>query len=190
MIKRQNSDNLSDKELLDQFRLTGESAWLGKVYHRYMHLIYGVCLKYLKNNELAKDAVMDIFEHLVTRVKDQEIQDFGKWVYVVARNHCLMQLRKKEFRVNHEEVPQIFMEFEQEMHLNYEEDIENRLEQLKDGLDSLPEEQEKCVRLFYYEEKSYMEIARDTGYDLKKVKSYIQNGKRNLKIWIEKKSGN
>ena len=189
MNQRQKNNDLSDQELIKLFRRTGNSEFLGTVYNRYIHLIYGVCLKYLKEREASKDAVMDIFESLLKKIEGQEILDFGRWIYVVAKNHCLMQLRKKEILVNNDNAREIIMELPDISHLNNEETLsENNINELEAGVNELPQEQRICIQLFYYEEKSYSEIAAETGYDLKKVKSYIQNGKRNLKIWMEKKS--
>jgi len=186
MMRRENRENLSEQQLLQLFEETSDLAYLGTIYHRNMHLIYGVCLKFLKERELAKDAVMDIFEKLTIKIKGQEIRDFGKWVYVVAKNHCLMQLRKKQITVNHEEIGHVFMESANELH-PIEEDINaNEIIQLERGLNNLAPEQRRCIQMFYFESKSYNEIVSETGYDIRNVKSYIQNGKRNLKIWMEK----
>jgi RNA polymerase sigma-70 factor (ECF subfamily) len=100
-----------------------------------------------------------------------------------------MRLRKREIVINNENAGHFIMESAEIMHLNNEETLsENKIKKLEAGVDELPLEQKICIRLFYYEEKSYSQIAAETGYDLKKVKSYVQNGKRNLKIWMENKS--
>jgi RNA polymerase sigma-70 factor (ECF subfamily) len=189
MTQKERNSNLSDKQLIELFQKTGSTEYLGIVYSRYIHLIYGVCLKYLKERESSRDAVMDIFESLLSKMEGQEIRDFGKWIYVVAKNHCLMRLRKREIVINNENAGHFIMESAEIMHLYNEETLsENKIKKLEAGVDELPLEQKICIRLFYYEEKSYSQIAAETGYDLKKVKSYVQNGKRNLKIWMENKS--
>ena len=55
------------------------------------------------------------------------------------------------------------------------------------SLEELNPEQKQCLILFYLEKKSYQEISENTGFSLMQVKSYIQNGKRNLKILLDKK---
>jgi RNA polymerase sigma-70 factor (ECF subfamily) len=57
---------------------------------------------------------------------------------------------------------------------------------LEKCIETLGDEQKQCVKLFYLQEKCYKEITESTGFDMNKVKSYIQNGKRNLKICMEK----
>lgn len=142
-------------------------------------------MKYLKNDELAKDAVMDIFEQLPTLLQRHTITNFKSWLHSVAKNHCLMYLRKKkgiiEFN-NLEKIEYQLMENEDELHLSIEK--ENELQLLENGVNNLTVEQKKCIELFYLNEKSYSEVVEITGYELKKVKSYLQNGKRNLKLYL------
>lgn len=176
----------ADDELLSSYRTSGDVAVLGKLYEKYMPLVYGVCLKYLKDDEVAKDAVMTIFEELVSKVKQHDIKEFRPWLYVLSRNHCLMQLRtgKKLEIVALDE----FMEFTPVLH----PDTENReeaMQALERCLSKLTSAQQQSVNLFYLQEKCYKEIVELTGFSLNEVKSYIQNGKRNLKICLEKQSG-
>jgi RNA polymerase sigma factor (sigma-70 family) len=179
------SDDPDDDKLLDEYRVSGDIAILGKLFHRYMSLLYGVCLKYLNDDELAKDAVMGIFEELVAKVKQHEIKQFRGWLYVLARNYCLMQLRtgKKLDVINLDDV----MENTQFLHHDerYNEDYMKILERC---MEKLPLKQKQSVELFYLQEKCYKDVADETGFSMNDVKSYIQNGKRNLKICIEKNS--
>ena len=174
-------DVQQDAQLLRKYQLTGELPVLGELYERYMPLVYGVCLKYFKNKEDSQDAVMQIFEKLVARLPTEEVRDFTPWLYVVTRNYCLMQLRKTKIQ----QVPI-------NGHTDYlaEEDSENLSEEqwqlLTRGLGQLPTEQQQCLQLFYLQQQSYQIIAEQTGYELKQVKSHIQNGRRNLKIFVEK----
>jgi RNA polymerase sigma-70 factor (ECF subfamily) len=174
-----------DEELIFRYRLEGATAVLGELYNRYAALIYGVCLKYLKDREEARDATMDIFEKIPELILRHEIRYFRGWVLVTARNHCLMQLRTsgKSYRLNN--FPEGIMESADAVHP--ENDLlEENLTRLEDCLAQLVEAQCRCVRLFYFERKCYAEVARLTGYTDKAVKSHIQNGKRNLKICMEK----
>lgn len=181
------SVNLTDQQLIHAYVSEGNTDYFGLLFERYTHLVFGVCMKYLKNTHNAEDAVMGIFEKLMTDLKNNEVRDFKNWLYRVTKNHCLMILRKQKVIGRAEiEISQLkqqeFMEFLFGDHLNNEEgDVEGKLISLRDAIRSLREEQRKCIELMYLEKKSYHEIARLTGYDLKKVKSYIQNGKRNLK---------
>ena len=185
MLSAEEYKNVSDEELVDLYKKSGALDIVGELYNRYTSLTFGVCLKYLKDREESKDAVMQIFERLIVTLKDHEISQFKGWLYVTARNHCLMQLRagkNKKF----EEISPFLMESGEDEHLQEGPEIESNLSKLERCIDSLPEEQKQCVQLFYLEKKCYKVITELTGYDLNKVKSYIQNGKRNLKICMEK----
>lgn len=149
-----------------------------------MHLVYGLCLKYLKDREDAQDAVMAIYEHVSKKLLTSEVTHFKSWLYMVSKNHCLMELRKKDPEVHTE----IFMESDDSVHLKKEkEKLEDDLEALEACIEELKTEQKSCVKHFFLERLSYDQITIKTGIDLKKVKSHIQNGKRNLKICLESK---
>ena len=174
----------SDLELVEQYKATGELDVLGALYGRYTSLVYGVCLKYLKDREESKDAVMQIFEKLVTTLRGHEVTHFKSWLYVTARNHCLMQLRARKGKY-FEEISPGLMENEPSAHPDEGPEIEANLSKLEDCIQKLAAEQQTCVSLFYLQQKCYKEIVTLTGYDDNKVKSHIQNGKRNLKICME-----
>ncbi len=177
----------SDRELLTDYRQTGDLEKLGALYERYMPLVYGLCLKYFRDEEKSKDAVMQIFEQLITKLRIHQVDNFKSWLYTMTRNYCLMDLRasgKQEFTSLDEAV----MESGDFVHLNMEELRETQLSLMEQCLETLPEEQRICIEQFYLQQKSYREIAESTRFEISKVKSYIQNGKRNLKICIEKNS--
>ena len=185
---RKRATEEKDEDLLKRFREDGDIEILGRMYERYMHLVYGVCLRYLEDREAAKDEVMNIFEKLVTGVPEQEINNFKTWLYVVTKNHCLMLLRSRKSEAAHRELmlddPTFFMEKEAELHpLENDEGVE--MKKLEECIEKLKEEQRKCIQLFYYEGFGYKEICQRLGLEERKVKSYIQNGKRNLKICLE-----
>ncbi|MDR0420641.1 MAG: sigma-70 family RNA polymerase sigma factor [Prevotellaceae bacterium] len=183
ILQIENIKTKSDSELLSLFCSSGNTEYLGHLYNRYMHLVYGVCLKYLQNSDDAQDAVMQIFEFLVEKINKYEIGVFHRWIYSVARNHCLQKLRKKnkeiltDFSVD-------FMDFSEISHLIYEQNDEKQIDALQHCIEKLPETQRCCIKMFFFNEKSYADIVDETKYHLKSVKSYIQNGKRNLKICL------
>lgn len=175
----------SDQELVKAFCADDRREALGILYQRYGHLVIGLCLDYLKDKEEAKDATMDIFEKVTLKVCKQPIETFKAWLFYTSRNHCIDKLRKRirEREKNLEIKPERFVESVGEDRPLSEE----RLSELPAALAALPAEQATCVKLFYLKGKSYAEVADATGYDLKKVKSYLQNGRRNLRIQLEKK---
>ncbi len=179
-------DSADDDQLLTSYRKSGDLAVLGRLYENYMPMVYGVCLKYLENEELAKDAVMGIFEELINKAKQHDIKQFRGWLYVLSRNYCLMELRqgKKIETVNLDD----FMEFTPVLHPD-DNNREEAMKALERCMDKLSPQQKQSISLFYLNEKCYKEIVDVTGFSLNEVKSYIQNGKRNLKICLEKNSG-
>lgn len=184
-------NNKPDQELLSIFIKGKNMDVLGELFGRYMHLVYGVCLKYLNNRDDAKDAVMQIFEKINTDVFRFEIGNFKSWLFVVTKNFCLMELRKnkRKFKINNEENSANIMEKDAEVHpIDKEQEI-NLEKALLECIEKLKGEQQKCIRLFYFEDKCYREIASEIEIDEKKVKSNIQNGKRNLKICLENNHG-
>ncbi len=186
-LKNISPQDSSDKELLVAYKETGDMNLLSTLYQRYMDLVFGVCLKYFKDPERCKDAVMDIFNELHSKLRVHEVENFKGWLHVLTRNYCLMQLRSPR-NMKTTEFSGNFMYSEQNSHLNGEAlEKEENFKKLEQCIDTLAEEQKRSVMLFYLENKCYNEIAEITGYDWNKVRSYIQNGKRNLKICMEEK---
>ncbi len=178
----------TDEELLQLFDRNGSLDTLGVLYSRYMHLVYGVSLKYLGDREDAKDVVMQIFEKLIIDLPGQEVRNFKSWLYVLTKNYCLMQIRSNKSaggKMEGYKIEQEFMESEQEMHPIDKEDHSVE-EALKQCIEQLKIEQKQCIELFYYQKLCYQEIAEKLKMSEKKVKSYLQNGKRNLKICLER----
>jgi RNA polymerase sigma-70 factor (ECF subfamily) len=185
--------NKSDEELISKFRSEGDLEILGDLYSRYIHLAYGVCLKYLKDRDGAQDAVMQIFEKLMIEIPRHKIKNFRSWLHVVSRNYCLMQLRsdrqEKEKMTEWLNEPSNFMEYASFLHPLDDEKKQGKIDKaLEDCIERLKEEQKICIRQFYYENRSYNEIATIMDLNEKKVKSHLQNGKRNLKICLEEKN--
>ncbi len=184
-LHRSSEQSLSDEELLARYGETRDLTTLAVLYTRHSEMVYYVCLRYFKESERSKDAVMQLFEELVHKIPKQAIKDFPKWLYVVAKNHCLMALRanKQQFVIPVDN----FVEFSVNLHQdeNYAEK-EERLSLLESCMDKLPAKQKVTVDLFFLQEKCYKEVAELSGYNLNEVKSFIQNGKRNLKICMEK----
>jgi RNA polymerase sigma-70 factor, ECF subfamily len=182
--------DITDEELLRQFNRNGSLETLGALYSRYMHLVYGVSLKYLESREDARDAVMQIFEKLISDLPGQEIRNFKSWLYVLTKNFCLMQIRSQKSadgRLEGYKFEQEFMESGSEMHPMDREDPSAEAD-LQRCMEKLKKEQKQCIELFYYQNRCYQEIAEQLGIDEKKVKSFLQNGKRNLKICLEGKN--
>ena len=182
-----------DSKLVEKYQATADQRYLAELYTQYTHLVYGVCMKYLKNPAASQDALMNIYEELIDKVIRHDIIEFKPWLYMLVRNHCLMVLRKEkstEKKFGDFSIDQINnVQNDCFVHLTNEAENTEQLEsELADCLDGLKKEQQECVRLFYIKEKAYKEVAEITKYELKKVKSFIQNGKRNLKKCLEEKA--
>ena len=179
------SSQESDDSLLAKYMSNYDLQALGELYARHSEMVYYVCLRYFKEEEKSKDGVMQLFEQLIEKIKKQEIQNFPKWLYVVTKNYCLMQLRssKNNIKISTDE----FVEFSKHLHPQerYDEK-EERLSRLENCIEKLPEKQRVSIDLFFINQKCYKEVVEITGFSMNDVKSYIQNGKRNLKNCIEK----
>ncbi|HEV8283784.1 MAG TPA: sigma-70 family RNA polymerase sigma factor [Chitinophagaceae bacterium] len=184
-LKNISANLLTDTELVLSYKQTGDLQVLGQLYQRYMDLVYGVCLKYFKDSEKAKDAVMQIFEELITKLKKHEVEYFRSWLYQLAKNHCLMQLRTPK-NLKTVAIPESLMQSEENVHLNGVLEKEENFQRLEYCLTTLSEDQRKAVQLFYLEGKCYNEIVELMGQEWNQVRSFIQNGRRNLKICMEK----
>ena len=174
----------SDSELIGKYRSGGDMDTLGILYSRYMDMVYGVCLKYLREPEDAKDSVIGIFEELTVKLKKYEVDNFKGWIYQLAKNHCLMKIRSQKGKpVN---VDADLMHLTDNTHHEGAIQKEEALTGMEYCMEQLPAEQKNAVQLFYLKEKCYKEIAAETGTDINKIRSFIQNGRRNLKICMEK----
>lgn len=183
-MNRSSLHNLTDEELIELYKTKGEKDAMSILFKRYYHLVLGVGIKYLKRTDLAQDMSMKLFEKLLQNINKYQIQLFKPWLYRVACNECLMEIRKnKSLTKSETDIRLLNMESEEEKHLQEEKEL--KLNKLEEVLEDLPAEQVLCIKLFYLEKKSYNEICESTGLDFMKVKSAIQNGKRNLKLKLE-----
>lgn len=186
ILNLQKLNHIEDKELLDKFYSDYNNEWLGMLLPRYTLLLYGVCMKYLKNEEDAKDSVQQIFLKAINELHKYKVEYFKSWMYMIAKNHCLMKLRDKgKYSVEITERMATGADKAEDKSELLKRD--NTLTEMQTALQQLNHEQKLCVTLFYLDKKSYSEIAHKTGYTLMQVKSNIQNGKRNLKLLLEKK---
>ena len=186
-IKNISADQQTDKELITAFKQSSDIKFLSRLYQRYMDLVFGVCLTYFKDAERSKDAVMDIFEALHTKLQLHEVDNFKGWLHVLARNYCLMQLRSPR-NLKTSELNIDFMQSGEPSHLlNEVFEKEESFKQLEACIETLPDDQKKTIELFYLQKKCYNEVAEITGFEWNKVRSFIQNGKRNLKLCLEEK---
>jgi RNA polymerase sigma factor (sigma-70 family) len=185
-VAKETLAHIEDKELLDKFYSDGNNRWLGILLQRYTMLLFGVCMKYLKDEEEAKDAVQQIFLKAITELPKYKVDYFKSWLYMIAKNLCLMKIRERHGRIPMELTDALGTGIEAADRSELLEKDKTLLS-IEEGLLELNEEQKRCVILFYLQKKSYQEITDITGFNLSQVKSYIQNGKRNLKLIVEKK---
>ncbi|MEN9952243.1 MAG: hypothetical protein RLZZ520_511 [Bacteroidota bacterium] len=181
-------EQYSDATLLDLYKKDKDTKWIGYLFERYTLLVFGVCMKYLKQVNDAKDATQQVFEKAFGEVNKYEVTYFKSWIYSIARNHCLMQLRGKgQQTVFMESLPEdLGGDFTSQEHLDEKENVlEQKIETLGNAIQHLNPEQKSCIDLFYLQKLSYREIEEKTGFSFQQVKSHIQNGKRNLRIYLE-----
>lgn len=178
---------MTDQELLERFYSDHNNEWLGILLQRYTLLLLGVCMKYLKQEEEAKDSVQQVFLKVIQELHKYKVEYFKSWLYMVAKNHCLMKIRERQGKMTVEINDRLSGQQENETDIQALYQNELTLNLMNAALEELGEEQRQCVTLFYLQKKSYQEVSDVTGYSMLQVKSYIQNGKRNLKILIERK---
>ena len=186
-MKSDKYKDITDQELLEKFYAGHNNEWLGILLQRYTLLLLGVSMKYLKNEEEAKDSVQQIFLKVIQELQKYKVKYFKSWLYMVAKNHCLMKLRDRQGKLTTEINDRLITKPEEETSLQKLVQNDHTLDLMESALKELNAEQQQCVTLFYLQKKSYQEISDATGFSMLQVKSYIQNGKRNLKILIEQK---
>ena len=186
-MKKDHHKHSTDQELLEQFYADHDNEWLGILLQRYTLLLLGVCMKYLKNEEEAKDSVQQVFLKVIQELHKYKVEYFKSWLYMVAKNHCLMKLREKQGKITAAINDRLMAQPDEETNLESLLQNDRTLELMDVALKELDTGQQQCVTLFYLQKKSYQQISEETGYSLLQVKSHIQNGKRNLKILIENK---
>lgn len=180
-----NYSHFTDNELVKEYKSKHNKALVGELYKRYTHLVLGMCIQYFKDKDVAKDIVLQIFEKLFEELKKREVENFKGWLTFVVRNYCISELRKIQTQLSRE------MEYQyaiKNQSIDEDKDIiteeEKKLEALEKAMESLNPFQKTCIELFYLKNMSYTQIVETTGYSVNEVKSYIQNGKRNLKMMI------
>jgi RNA polymerase sigma-70 factor (ECF subfamily) len=172
--------HITDEELLQNFYKDHDNKWFGILLPRYTLLLLGVCMKYLKNAEDARDCVQQIFLKVINELQKYKVDYFKSWIYMIAKNHCLMKLRdQKNLRV---ELNEEIVAAENPIEKNELIEKEMLFKKMQEAVKQLNREQQQCVNLFYLQKKSYAEVAEITGYTMLQVKSHLQNGKRNLKL--------
>tara|TARA_B110000037_G_scaffold222760_2_gene299388 strand:+ start:5986 stop:6567 length:582 start_codon:yes stop_codon:yes gene_type:complete len=189
--QEKNISKLPDNELIELFRHSHDNKYIVHLYLKYSHLVLGLCIKYYRDVDRANDALMNIFELLIKELKKHKVENFKSWLYSVSKNYCLQDLRKNKTKLKKSEAFEVIlkesMEIDDEKHQFIKEEKEKLLIRMGKALPLLNHEQQKCLKMFYLESYTYAEISVETGYTLNEVKSYIQNGKRNLKTKILEK---
>jgi RNA polymerase sigma-70 factor (ECF subfamily) len=187
-FKRKNYHKFSNEELLESYRESADTEALGILYERHLEMVFATCQRYLGEEAAAQDAVLDIYEQLCEKVKLHDIQNFENWLFILSKNHCLMFLRKRKTNV-HVSIDD-FNDLEANEETSNEEHqiAETELKSLESCIKNLPNDQKQAITLFYLEEKSYKEVSEIMKEDVTKVRSYIQNGRRNLKICMGSKN--
>lgn len=193
-LNHQKIASLPDADLIKQFQRDQQRICVSVLYRRYEHLVYGNAAQYFPDHNDRQDIVGEVFEKVMRKLPTTQVESFSSWLFVMTRNVCISRLRKRppeqSSSDNWEEVEKKsgqFMENAAVTRLMNEGDPERQLTLLRQALAELNGEQRQCVQLFFLEEKSYREIAELTAFPIKKVKSMLQNGKRNLRIQLSKK---
>lgn len=182
--RKYNFSTLTDQELIELFVQKNDSRIIAELYQRFGHLVFGVCMKYLKHIQDAEDLTIELFADLPQKLKNHKILHFKSWLYITTKNSCLMLLRKKNgFNSS---IDDQFEDKAEEENLSSKEILETKLEALEIALKELNDKQATCIKAFFLEKRCYDEISKAENLTINEVKSHIQNGKRNLKIILSK----
>lgn len=184
---RKGDSTISDLDLIKKYKSNGDQNVVADLYSRYITLIYGLCLKYLKNESDSKDAVMEIYNIVSEKLKTHDVDNLKSWIYVVSKNHCFGRLRKEKSTLTKQKQAEVM--YSEDVFHPDSIDKESSITQLQMCIKQLPKDQQKCIQLFYFEKKSYQEIVDSSELEWKQVRSFIQNGRRNLKNCMEQKNG-
>lgn len=187
MAEDKRYSHLTDEELLHAYRSSEDAEWLGRLLQRYTALLLGVAMKYLKDKMMAEDAVQHVFLKALTHLPKEEINNFKGWLYILVRNHCFQVLRDKVHNIDTDHLTGLAAPVADKEEIQIRE---YNLQQMTEGLKTLNDEQRVSITLFYLQKKTYEQIMKETGYTFMQVKSFIQNGKRNLKMYVVKKTAN
>lgn len=174
---------LSDEDVLHQYCRTRAPEYFAELFNRYVPIVFSICKSYLDHDEDRRDMVMRIFQKCLEKVDQQPVKKFSGWLSLLARNECIDYLRLQE-KAPEKALPVKNWESPENGYYHRQESL---IRELSVALGSLKPHQRRCIELYYFEEKSYKEISRTTGFSDKEVKSYLQNGKRRLRILIERK---
>jgi len=188
LIKLFKRSEQTDDELIKCYRQSLNKEYVGRLFERYASFVFAICMKYIKDKELSRDITMVVFEKIIDLLLRFEVKYFKSWLYQVSKNESLMYIRNNKKTVVNSDIieknQKLFMENESNLNLDEKQDEEIKLDKLPEAMNSLSEKQKICIEMFYLKEQSYIEVSKNTGFTLNEVKSYIQNGKRNLKIYL------
>jgi RNA polymerase sigma-70 factor (ECF subfamily) len=187
--KNSKYSNKTDKELVGLYKNTVDTKIIGEFYNRYSHIVFGIAMKYMKDTDKAQDILLDVFHDVFENLLKYSVDDFKNWLLTITRNLCFKRIKDNEkiISLDYTGINNLSVNFmEKEAEFSHHIEKEKQYSNLKKALLQLKKEQKECVTLFYLQDKSYVEISNITGYPVKKVKSYIQNGKRNLSIIMNK----
>jgi len=178
-------DTMTDQELISAYQANGDQSHVASLYGNYMELVKGLCMNYLKNAADSEDAVMEIYEILVNKLKTHQVEHFKSWLYILSKNHCLSKIRKDKKHKDWESKLALHTHSQDVFHPFEESMKEHLLDKLENCLEKLIDSQQTCITRFYIEKQSYKEISTSLSMSWNRVRSLIQNGRRNLKICIE-----
>ncbi len=185
------NSKLTDEELIKKYRFSHDKTYLGELFLRYTPYIFGVAIKNLKSQKEAEDVTLTIFNKISSDLKRIDVTDFSKLLYQLVKELCDIEVKKKNATGEESKmilIDELTKESDDNLYINSDKPkLSLDANNLRLAIDTLNESQKICIDLFYVQNKSYQEVADITGYSLNQVKTNIQNGKRLLKTYVEKK---
>lgn len=172
-----------DRILIGEFQKGDEFAFVS-IYNRYKTSVYAFCVKMLGDRELARDVMQETFLRVYeNRDRLVNISSFKAWIFTIARNQCLNQIRKARWQVPLDTERDLVAE-RSETPISLLEKNE-RVALVARYLNELSDEYREVIILREYQNMSYDEIAAVTRSTLSAVKSRLFKARRKLAGFIE-----
>ena len=173
-----------ESSLLLKYLKTNDLSYLLELYRPYMHLVYGLAFKYVKDPKQSQEIVYCIFKKLIKDIKRQEVRVFGNWLYNLSLDFC-KQWRDRG-RTESDQIVALGGSTQTPVEFYDDKDddsFEEEISSMEDEVMRIKSQQEKCSQLFFKEQRCFQEIADITGWEVSEIKYHVKNAKRKTNIY-------
>ncbi len=169
-------------QILIQQTLAGNQKAFNFLAHRWQNPIYNYCLRFVGNADIAKDVLQLVLLKIYQKLETLEDHSkFSTWVFQIARNLCLDEIKKKKFEEITEEIESISNNNDP-LQVTTQNDITAVLSK---ALQKIPEDQREVIVLKTYHDLKFIEIAEMLNISINTVKSRMYSGLKSLRPHID-----